>query len=82
MEKRLQLGLVLKGESEQGVWAVEEQFLADICAMVFDSAVMNEEFAANGLARLAVRHHPKDKSFGSSQGFQARLPLGYWSATP
>jgi hypothetical protein len=32
---------------------VEGKFLADICAMVFDGAVMNEQFVANGLARLA-----------------------------
>ena len=33
MRPVLELGLVLQGESEQGVWAVEGQFLADILAV-------------------------------------------------
>ncbi len=66
---------MLQGESKQGVWAVEGKFLADIRAMVFDGAVMNEEFVTNGLTRLAFCHHQKNTPFCWSQGFQAGLPL-------
>ena len=70
----LQLRLVLEGEFEQRVVAVEAEFLADVGAVVFDRAVVDEEFGGDLFARFVVGDQVQDAPFGGRQ--RRRGPAG------
>lgn len=46
----LELRFVPESKLEQCVVPMQVEFLADICTVIFDSAVVNEEFGGNLLA--------------------------------
>lgn len=71
----LQLQPVLKRELEQGVVAVKTEFLADVGPVVFNRAVMDEQFVRDRLARFAVSHQAQDLPLGWCEILQPWLAL-------
>src|SRR5262245_31684140 len=71
----LQLRFVFQCKLQDGVMAVETELLTDARAVVLDSAVVNEQFPGDFLARLAARNHPEDAAFGGGETGQVGLAL-------
>lgn len=67
---------MLQGKFEQCVGAAQAEFLADVRAVIFDRAVMNEKFGGDFLAGFIGRDQLQDAVFGGRQAGEAGDDFG------
>lgn len=63
----LEFGFVLECEPEEGVAATEAELLADVCAMILNRAVTDEEQFSYLLARLVLGYQLQNSLLGWSE---------------